>query len=268
MLQQSSKTQLLEMSKYDRIAIYLFRELTSGIAINALPDEILFDLDAVRTAMSKAVADDVIDKAVKNVADIKYTYDARRELPEEIEQNGPVTWLQNGKGLYKFRRTKRKNLIYFPEYLSKEPTLEPIADQGHERREKCGATHRTGDEVQGVELPKPVGVGRRQDTNAQHDGAKHAEPARAEAIRQPSHDNTADGQSDQASRVDQRDVTPLPAELLLQRYEKYRQAVDQQAHRQGEHHRRRNQHHPAIGLLCRLARHPATGSRSVRPQAA
>jgi len=129
MLAITDHAKLLELTKYDRIAIYLFRELTSGVTKDTLPHEIPFDLDTVRTAMNKAVEDDVIDKEMKNPADIKYTYDARRDFPEEIEQCGPLTWLQNGKGRYRFRRTKRKNIIDFPDCLGEEPKVEPIPDQ-------------------------------------------------------------------------------------------------------------------------------------------
>lgn len=129
MFSRTNRACLLRMPKYDRIAVYLFRELTGGVTKETLPEETHFDLDAVRSAMAKAVADGVIDKAVKNVADIKYTYDARREFPEEIEQAGPMTWLQNGKGQYILRRTRRKNIIDFPECLQDEPELEVIVDQ-------------------------------------------------------------------------------------------------------------------------------------------
>ena len=128
MLTQMSQTQLLDLPKYDRIAIYLFRMLTSGLTSSSLPDEIPFDQDDVRTAMKQAVSDRIIDKEVANVPDIKYTYDARRQLPEEIEQTGPITWLQVKKGQYKLRRTSRRNLLVFPQALDREPSLEPIID--------------------------------------------------------------------------------------------------------------------------------------------
>ena len=44
---------------------------------------------------------------IKNVSDIKYTYDARRNFPAEMEQGGPRTWLQIKKGEYKLVRTQR-----------------------------------------------------------------------------------------------------------------------------------------------------------------
>lgn len=131
MLTHTPRDQLLALPKYDRIAIYLFRELTEGMGADALPlgRELEFDQEDVRKAMRKAVADKVIDTEVANVPDIKYTYDARRELPAEIEQCGPMTWLQRGKGKYRLRRTRRKNVIDFPGVLETEPELEVELDQ-------------------------------------------------------------------------------------------------------------------------------------------
>lgn len=111
MLTKMNRDQLVALSKYDRIAIYLFRDLTSGYTAETLPREIPFDQETVRRAMRKAVSDGVIDQEVANVPDIKYTYDARRNLPAEMEQAGPITWLQSGKGRYVFRRTRRMNVI-------------------------------------------------------------------------------------------------------------------------------------------------------------
>src|SRR3970040_523510 len=127
MLTQLPHEKLLKLSKYDRIATYLFRQLTAGMTTETLPAELLFDQDDVRSAMRQAVADGVIDKEVDNVAAIKYTFDARRELPAEIEQCGPMTWLQRGKGKYKLKRTRRKNIIDFPGDHP-EPVLETEID--------------------------------------------------------------------------------------------------------------------------------------------
>lgn len=128
MLDYTPNKELLTLAKYDRIAVYLFRDLTKDFTADTLPSEIPFDLETVRQAMRKAVADGIINAEVKNVADIKYTYDARRDLPEEVVQAGPMTWLQAGKGKYLLRRTVRKNLIEF-ESLGYNPTIEPIPDQ-------------------------------------------------------------------------------------------------------------------------------------------
>lgn len=121
---------LIKLTKYDRIVIALFRQLTAGVSTENFPDSIPFDQDDVRTAMSQAVKDGWIDKPVKNVPDIKYTYDARRDLPDECEQIGPITWLQNAKGRYRLQRTRRKNIIRLPADLPMvAPKIEPEIDQ-------------------------------------------------------------------------------------------------------------------------------------------
>ncbi|WP_445680069.1 hypothetical protein [Radicibacter daui] len=128
MLTRMTNEELLTIPKYDRIAVYLFRHLTNGYSAETMPREVGFDQETVRQAMRQAVADGVIDREVANVPDIKYTYDARRNLPIEMEQAGPVTWLQNGKGKYVLRRTRRKNVIDLGT-LGLEPALEPVVDQ-------------------------------------------------------------------------------------------------------------------------------------------
>lgn len=127
MLTQIDHAELLTLTKYDRITIFLFRRLTEGYTESSLPKELLFDQNDVRAAMKQAVGEGVIDKEVANVPDIKYTYDARREFPAEVEQLGPMTWLQTGKGRYKLRRTRRKNIIDF-ETLGFDPDIEFIVD--------------------------------------------------------------------------------------------------------------------------------------------
>lgn len=126
MLIKTPNSELRTFSKYDRIAICLFRMLTDGMC--TVPTELDFDQDDVRRAMRIAVAQGLIDKDVDNVADLKYTYDARRVMPAEIEQCGPITWLQRGKGKYKLKRTRRKNIIMLPESLDTVPNLEVVLD--------------------------------------------------------------------------------------------------------------------------------------------
>jgi hypothetical protein len=128
MLDYTPHDELMTLPKYDRIAIYLFRDLTKDYTADTLPRAIPFDQETVRQAMRRAVADGVINKEVANVPDIKYTYDARRKLPKEFEQAGPMTWLQAGKGKYTLRRTRRKNIIDF-ESLGFDPEIEEQADQ-------------------------------------------------------------------------------------------------------------------------------------------
>jgi hypothetical protein len=117
MLTEATPEQLMKLTKYDRIMVSLYRMLYAGHSAANFPEEKLFDQDDVREAMRRAVDAGWIEKSVANVPDIKYSYDARRELPPECEQCGPLTWLQNGKGSYKFRRTRRKNVIELPNDL-------------------------------------------------------------------------------------------------------------------------------------------------------
>jgi hypothetical protein len=128
MLAQMTKDELLNLSKYDRIVVYLFRDLTQGFTAATLPAELPFDQNNVRAAMKRAVSDGIIDREVANVPDVKYTYDARRELPAEVEQAGPITWLQTRKGGYKLKRTRRRNIIRLPEDLSEAPPIEYFLD--------------------------------------------------------------------------------------------------------------------------------------------
>jgi hypothetical protein len=125
----TSKAQLMALTQYDRIMVYLFREITRNYSQESMPSTILFDLGDVRLAMERAVTDGVLKKPIKNVADIKYTYDARRELPTELTQAGPLTWLAMSKGKYQFRKTRRKNLIDLPLEEMLPPKLEIVLDQ-------------------------------------------------------------------------------------------------------------------------------------------
>lgn len=115
--------------KYDWVVVYLFRALTAGYTAGTLPDVIPFTLDDVRDAVASAVKAGVIPKTIKNVADIKYVYDARRDFPRELMQAFPVTWLATGKGRYVFRRTKRKNLIDLNTVVQPAPPIEYVIDQ-------------------------------------------------------------------------------------------------------------------------------------------
>ncbi|WP_292931403.1 hypothetical protein [Noviherbaspirillum sp.] len=129
MLWQSAHSELMAMPKYDRIAIYVFRQLAKGHTEATLPNDLVFNQGDVVAAMKAAVDDGVIDKDVRNVPDVKYTYDARREFPAEIEQLGPRTWLQCGKGKYVLKKTRRKNIIDLPGSLDRVPPTQAAVDQ-------------------------------------------------------------------------------------------------------------------------------------------
>lgn len=112
-------TQSQSLAKYDWIVVHLFRNLTSTYTASTLPASIPFKLQDVRAAMADAVSAGDIGKPIKNIADIKYTFDARRDLPPEVVQAGSLTWLQTGKGKYELRKTARKNIIDLQAELAK-----------------------------------------------------------------------------------------------------------------------------------------------------
>lgn len=119
-----------KLTKYDRVVIALFRNLTDKLSKESLPKEIYFDQDDVRAAAQTAIGLGWIKTGVKNIADVKYTYDARRNLPDECEQCGHLTWLQVSKGKYKFVRTARRNIIVLPDDVPFEISpVEPEFDQ-------------------------------------------------------------------------------------------------------------------------------------------
>jgi hypothetical protein len=129
MLEYSTAAELMALTKYERIAVYLFRTLTKDYTAETMPRELFFNSLDIVAAMNLAIADGVISGAQANVPDVKYTFDARRHLPAEIEQLGPMTWLSTGKGKYKLMRTKRRNLMPFPNPEYPEPPIEDIPDQ-------------------------------------------------------------------------------------------------------------------------------------------
>lgn len=109
--------------------VYLFRKLTSSYTRSNFPARLAFTLADVRAAMNDAVADGLVNNPIKNIADIKYTYDARRKLPDELVQLGPLTWIATGKGCYELIRTRRTNLIDLMAFLQNPPAIQEVLDQ-------------------------------------------------------------------------------------------------------------------------------------------
>ncbi|MBK5594407.1 hypothetical protein JKA06_17005 [Stenotrophomonas maltophilia] len=128
-LPKGSKSEEEAYSDYDWVIVTLYRKLTKNYSKSTIPSQIDFSLDDVRTAVRESVAAGRIPKIIKNVADIKYTYDARRDFPAEMTQAFPITWLSHKKGQYYFRRTKRKNIIDLSSICKKIPRLEYVVDQ-------------------------------------------------------------------------------------------------------------------------------------------
>jgi hypothetical protein len=114
---------------YDSIVVALFEKLTRAVPKGAIPDELPFDLDDVRQAMDEGIAAGAVVRRVKNIADIKYTYDARKPFPASVSATGDWVWIGNGKGKYKFVRVPKKNLINLPQDIAPVPPVDRIHDQ-------------------------------------------------------------------------------------------------------------------------------------------
>lgn len=115
---------------YDWVVVHLFRRLTASFTLTTVPEVLAFDLDDVRDAVASARNAGVLRrKKIKNMADIKYAYDARRDFPPELMQPYPRTWLSVSKGKYILRRTKRKNIIDLQSLKVPPPPIEFVIDQ-------------------------------------------------------------------------------------------------------------------------------------------
>lgn len=129
-LPYATTSQTANFNDYDWVTVLLFRRLTSDYTLGTMPLEIHFSLDDVRGAADEALQKKLLKKGkIRNIPDIKYSYDARRDFPREMMQAFPITWLSSGKGRYYFRKTKRKNIIDLHEVCNPLPRLEYIVDQ-------------------------------------------------------------------------------------------------------------------------------------------
>lgn len=125
----STPVQTASFIDYDWAVVLLFRRLTAGYTTATLPHVIPFTLDDVRDAAEAALTQGFLKKKIKNIPDIKYVYDARRDFPDELTQVFPITWLSSGKGQYYFRKTARKNIIDLQTVCNPTPAIEYIVDQ-------------------------------------------------------------------------------------------------------------------------------------------
>lgn len=128
-LPHSPPTAIQQFIDYDWVVVFLFRALTANYTAATLPSVLPFTLNDVRAAHDSALAAGVIKKPIKNIPDIKYVYDSRRDFPGELMQVFPITWLSTGKGAYVFRRTTRKNLIDLGSITASPPAIEYVTDQ-------------------------------------------------------------------------------------------------------------------------------------------
>lgn len=83
----------------------------------------------VATIIDEMVASKVLSKGIKNIPDIKYTYDARRDFPASIAKHGYWAIIGQGKGRYAFVKLAQNNLIRVPKDLPKPPKLIKVKDR-------------------------------------------------------------------------------------------------------------------------------------------
>ena len=69
-----------------------------------------------------------IAKTVKNIPDIKYTYDARRDFPISISSSGHWCIIGLGKSRYAFQKLTKNNLIRLPADLPVKPRFISFQD--------------------------------------------------------------------------------------------------------------------------------------------
>lgn len=129
MLDRISDAELKALTEYERVVIYLFRKLTENYTAETLPQAMPFTGIDIRHAAESAHVAQIVPRLIKNLPDIRYAFDARRNMPTEVEQCGPLTWMQVSKGKYKFERTKRRNLIDHATLTAIAPPIEDIVDQ-------------------------------------------------------------------------------------------------------------------------------------------
>ena len=126
----ATSAQAASFNDYDWAVVTLFRKLTAGYTAATLPQEIPFTLDDVRDAADQALKQGLLKKGkIRNIPDIRYAYDARRDFPSEVTQVSPMTWMPDGKGKYYFKQTTRNNIINLQSICVPLPKIEYIVDQ-------------------------------------------------------------------------------------------------------------------------------------------
>jgi len=103
-----------KIGKYEQIMIEVWREQWGPNPGRNRYDFEKADIDRVITRL---YPED--QRGIRNAADIKYSFDARKHPPEEMARTGHWAWIGRGKGRYTFVRLQQPNLIMLPELLPK-----------------------------------------------------------------------------------------------------------------------------------------------------
>lgn len=93
-------------------------------------DSFYFDKALIEQVAAELVSEKRI-KIIKNLPDLKYTYDARRDFPTSMLADGFWGIAGKGKGKYLLTRLDRNNLIRIPENIGVEVTSLSQVDQTH-----------------------------------------------------------------------------------------------------------------------------------------
>lgn len=87
-----------------------------------------FDKALIEEVIADLVAEGKIP-GIRNVPDIKYTYDARREMPENVAKTGHWAIVGRGKAKYSFVKVPKPNLIRIPEDMPGRASVASVPDE-------------------------------------------------------------------------------------------------------------------------------------------
>jgi hypothetical protein len=96
---------------YDRVICEVFDKLRAS---NPAATEMDFAKFEIEDAIDDLVSGGHLAARTKNIPDIKYTYDARKDFPAAIAATGHWAIIGRGKGLYRFITLPQNNLIRIP----------------------------------------------------------------------------------------------------------------------------------------------------------
>lgn len=99
-----------KLSDYDIVMLDVYAQL---IATYPQQNVIPFEKVLIENTAKKLAAVGSI-KTIRNIPDIKYTYDARREFPCSMTQDGYWGICGTGKGRYELRKLAQNNLVRIP----------------------------------------------------------------------------------------------------------------------------------------------------------
>jgi len=134
----SSKRKMAPKSKfadYDIVISEAFLRLTLMQGVNKSYE---FEKKLLEDVIKDLVSKRKIRKSgIKNIADIKYTYDARKDFPSAISSKGHWAITGRGKGKYTFQKIEHNNLIRITggfggieiqDYSFKDRTPTPVSE--------------------------------------------------------------------------------------------------------------------------------------------